>query len=408
MNDAPGKMTAAPVLLVTFDDEFAVELAGSLEGKCPIVHVNPLMKTVHAAIESLCPHVVLFDLKTVKTEEQTIFDVLHSVHMREPDIRNIAIGYRSSTNQVIAAMKSGACDFLDRDAGPEEIEQTIANNLMSPGAHRRGQSGRIIAAVGAKPNEGENALATSLAAYIAASSVDLSVLLLDLDLELTELPIDFDVEITYSLRDALEEHTDLTREMLERVLTRHKSGLYLLPLALRRDSSDEISPQSLASMLGALRSMFDVIVVHASCLRDEVCRPYLIALCDHVLVLVSQRIGAIRAAQDLFGAHAAKESASSPLRLVIPDFESDLEPGASVIERHVGIPLLTTLPPARELLVASHNSGTPSTLYKPRSPYARSVARLAQTLVPECNGARRDLRLNLGSIRRVLGQVSGG
>lgn len=377
MNEIPRPgLQRAPVVLCTFDDAYAARFTRALEHCCPVIHISPLQQSATTTIESMKASIAVFDLHTVKTENQTIFDLMRQLGSRFPAIRKIALGHRSIPDQVIAAMKSGACDFLDRDADPLEIEETILDQASHSVMGEHSRIGHVIAVVGAKPTEHESFLSANLAAHLATLHPDRSILLLDLDLERTELQIDFDVEITYSLHDAIQEHVRLEKAMLERVLTRHKTGLYLLPLTLKRSSNEEVSPQALAGVLGSLRTIFDIVVVDAGCLRHDLCRSYLFSLCDRVLVLVSQQIGSIRAAQELFGEGGPK------VELIVTDYDTDIDLPTSKIGQRVGASIIATLPPSASDLANSHNSGIPLAIQKPKSPYVKAVMRLAQQLVP--------------------------
>ncbi len=383
MNDLPrSHAQRAPVVLCSFDDDYAARFTRALESSCATVHVSPLQDAITSAAETLSPDVIVFDLQTVKTEHQTIFDLIRQLSQTHPQIQKIALGHPTIADEAIAAMKAGACDFLDRDASPAEIEELVLDHLLHASNAPVKRAGNVIAIVGAKPSGHESFLATNLAVQLATTHSEQSVLLLDLDLECTDLPIDFDVEITYSLHDAIQEHLKLERSMLDHVLARHKTGLFLLPLTLKRDSNDEVSPQALASILGSLRSLFDVIVINASCLRNELCRSYLMTLCDHVLVVVLQQIGWLRAAQEQFAPIDIADKSAPRVQLIIADHDDDIDLPIAKINKHVGLPAIATLPPAPADLANSHNAGVPLILAKPKARYSRAVAELAEELFP--------------------------
>lgn len=381
-------------LLVSFDDDFAARFIHAAGASCPTVHVSPLARTVESTIESLRPSVVIFDLQTVKTENVTIFDIITATSQRHPHLKKIAVGYQSVPAQVIAAMKAGAGDFLDRDATESEIAETVARHCRNAPAMASVHSGgRTIVCVGARPNEGEAFLSSNLAAYLATSNPDDDVLLMDLDLEPSELEINFDVEITYTLRDALVEHSQLDKATLFGLMTRHKSGLYLLPLATRQHANEEVTPQELAVALGLLRTLFDTIVINGGCLRNGACQPYLLPLCDNILVLATQELASVRAARDLFGSGARVESRSAR-KLVIGDLDPEIDLAPGQISKHTGIDFMASLPPARVLLANGHNLGTPAVLSHPSSKYAKAVSDIAAQLFPEHAAAKTTTMLN--------------
>ena len=370
-----------PVILVSFDDEYAAHFISELEQACPTVHVSPLQRTLKGSIESFQPSIMVFDLQALKTEDRTIFEIMSSMHDEFPQVRIIALGRQTVPSQVISAMKAGACDFLDREASPQEIRDAIALQLRNVRTLQADRAGRVIALISGRENEGENEIAANLAASIAKKYPKGEVLLLDLTLEDSLLEIEFNVEVTYSVRDAIDELLRLDKPVLMEVLAKHDSGLCLLPLTTRNGRDGEISPQELATLLGALRNFFSFIIINGGCLRDKYCQQYLIPLCDRVLLVCPQTIGAIRAAREIVPDKAANSDQRTKFGLIVSKYEPDVELSPQQIAARFDLPLAGTVPAAWVLLANSHNLGVPLVLSSPANRYARAIRKLADELV---------------------------
>ena len=372
-----------PIVIVSFDDDYAAKFIHELESACPTVHVSPLMRTLQASLEALQPSIAIFDLQAIKTEEHSIFDIMASITEGFPHVRKIALGYQNMSAQVISAMKAGACDFLDREASPQEIRETIVRQLRQSRTTQSERTGHAIALVSGRDNEGESQIVANLAAHIASVTPRSDdVLLLDLNLENSRLEIEFNVEITYSVHDAINELLRLDKPILKNVLARHESGLFLLPLATRNRHDEEVSPQELATLLSTLRSFFAIIVINAGCLRNKYCQPYLIPLCDQILVVCPQLIGSVRDALDIFGDDVRASSPDTKYSLVVSHYDPDIDLAANQVGARIGFPLLASVPRASVALANSHNLGQPLVLSAPRSPYGRAIRHLAQKLLP--------------------------
>jgi pilus assembly protein CpaE len=370
-----------PALIVSFDDKLAVRFSSAVESACTLMHVSPAKRSLESAVKSLNPAVAIFDLHSVKTSDTNIFDLMEEMSELAPDVRKIAIGYQSVTAQVIAAMKAGACDFVDRESNAQEIMDAVLPHLRQSRPRNRPADGaNLIGVVAARQNEGEAAIVSNLAIAIAAAQPNKRVLLVDLGLEASELEISFDVEITYTVRDAVDDVSQQDEPMLDRVLARHKSGVYLLPLATQQHSEDEISSQDLAVVVGTLRRCFDTIVVNAGCLRQKSCQPLLLPLFDRVLIVVSQEIGSVRAARECFAA-AGAEPDSSRFELIVADFDDEIDLSPSLLAKHAGFEVMATLPASHTLLANSHNAGNPLSYSQPRCRYARAITELASRLI---------------------------
>jgi pilus assembly protein CpaE len=381
MTEVGSVFQQGPVVLVSFDDDYATRFIAELEQACPTIHVSPLQRTLVGSIQSLRPSILVFDLQAIKTEDRTIFEVMSSVHAEFTQCRIIALGRQNNSSQVISAMKAGACDFLDRDASSEEIRDAIALQLINVRAEQTDRAGKVIALISGRENEGENEIAVNLAASVAQKHAQGEVLLLDLTLEDSLLEIEFNVEVSYSVRDALDELLKLDKPVLMEVLAKHETGLRLLPLTTHRGRDGEISPQELATLLGALRNFFSIIMIKGGCLRDKYCQQYLIPLCDRVLVICPQTIGAMRAAREMVPENNANSEIRMKFGLVVSKHETDIELSAHEVGKRFNIPLIGMIPAAWTLLANSHNLGVPLVISAPSSRYARAIRKLTDDLL---------------------------
>jgi len=378
MNRIRTHMQQHPIVIVSFDDDYAGRFTRELQDAFPTLHISPLIRTLQASMESLRPSIAVFDLQTIKTEDHSIFEIMSSMSAAFPHVRKIALGNQNMPAQVIAAMKAGACDFVDRNASAEEIREVIARQMGQVRIRQNEQAGRILALVSGRENEGENEIAANLAVHIASNRPKGDILLLDLTLEESQLEIEFNVEVTYSVRNAIDELLRLDKPALMEVLGTHSSGLCLLPLTTRNRPDDEISPQELATLLSALRNLFSIVIINAGCLRDRHCRPYLVPLCDKLLLVCPQLIGSVRVARDILSDYPMASDEYKKLGLVVSKYDPGIELSAAQIASRIGIPLAATLPTAWVQLANSHNQGVPLVLSAPGSRYARAIRELAQ------------------------------
>ena len=96
-------------------------------------------------------------------EDHTIFEIMESLNQAFPRARKIGLGHQNMPSQIISAMKAGASDFLDRDASPQEIRDTIIWQLNQVRDVRGERAGQVIAVVSGRENEGESEIASNLA-----------------------------------------------------------------------------------------------------------------------------------------------------------------------------------------------------------------------------------------------------
>jgi len=391
-----------PLIFVSFDDAYAARFMRELEGIYPAIHMSPLMRTLQSSMESLQPPIAIFDLQTIKTEEHSIFEIMEKIHIQFPTIRKIALGYQTVPAQVISAMKAGACDFLDREASPQEIKDAVVRQLQQARSTQGQRQGHVIALVSGRENDGENQIAVNLGAHLARAKESGEVLLLDLNLDSSGMEIDLDLEVTYSVRDAIKELLRLDKANLMEVLPQHESGLFLLSLPTAKEHDDEVSPQELATLLSTLRSFFSIIIISAGCLRSKYCQPFLMPLCDQILLVVSQLIGTVKIAREIFHDDILRDNRATSFGLVITRYDADITLTPDQISARLGLPLLGVIPRAWAALANGHNSGVPPVLSAPRSPYSRAIYALGTKLLPDLGVDGPNAKSPLSGITRLV------
>src|SRR5262245_41706867 len=97
-----------PIVIVSFDDDYAARFRRELPSTVPAIHISPLLRSLRASMESLKPSIAVFDLQTIKTEDHSIFEIMASLNEAFPHVRKVALGNQNLPAQVISAMKAGA------------------------------------------------------------------------------------------------------------------------------------------------------------------------------------------------------------------------------------------------------------------------------------------------------------
>ena len=129
------------------------------------------------------------------------------------------------------------------------------------GAHAR--QGRIITVFSPKGGTGKTVTATNLAASFAKYE-GRRTLLLDLDLQFGDAAIMLGLEPAKTIYDLVVAPGELDSEKLAGYITKHTSGLDVLPAPLRPEDAELVTESKLARLLEVARESYDVIVVDTS------------------------------------------------------------------------------------------------------------------------------------------------
>ncbi len=163
-------------------------------------------------------------------------------------------------------MRAGAKEFLPQ---PVRIEDLLRRSVPHGRASRLGKNKKnsrgstVIAVCGATGGVGTTSLAVNLGCALAKDP-DNTVVLVDLDLCLGDADVFLDTIPDYTLVDVAQNVTRLDFTLLKRSLTKHSSGLYLLPRPVQLEDIQLIPPDDLQRVLGLLKATFTHLIIDLS------------------------------------------------------------------------------------------------------------------------------------------------
>jgi pilus assembly protein CpaE len=167
------------------------------------------------------------------------------------------------SEMMLRCMRAGAREFLTFPIAPNAIAEAIVRASARRSATRTGTKadGRLCVFCGVKGGAGVTTMATNFAVSAARES-GTKVLLIDLDLPLGDTGLQLGITPQYSTVDALQNSGRLDANLLSRLVTRHGSGLDVLP-APGNFVPFDLTPDALTKLIQVARQDFDCIVVDA-------------------------------------------------------------------------------------------------------------------------------------------------
>lgn len=166
---------------------------------------------------------------------------------------------------ILRTIRSGAREFLTLPMAAEELSQAIDRvaNQRFGSSKQANRSCQVIALAGATGGVGVTSAAVNLGCVLAEQEQN-SVVLLDLDLALGDADVFLDAVPDYTLADVVQNITRLDIQLLKRSLTKHSSGLYLLPRPVELRDTLEIDRDNLRKVLGLLKASFSHVLIDLS------------------------------------------------------------------------------------------------------------------------------------------------
>lgn len=303
---------------------------------------------------------------------------IHEVAEMVPDAAIFATGQATSAEFVIQVIRAGAAQFLSRPVERDDVLTALdklSRGRRAPTAPR--MSGRIISVFATKGGLGATTLATNLAVCLAGKRPD-RTLLVDFDTRQSDVRTLLSVRSPYSVLDALENLERMDDAYLRGLLTRHESGLMVLPGPAKIERTAP-STEQIQAALEILRSHFVHVVAD---LRHDFDLGTLATLeaSDTVLFLTGPTVSGIRSAAAGIAAFRSFGLNLNKVKVVLMREDT----GGDVTLKHVrealGVPVFWKTPSDYQAVVSAINTGEPVVTASPRSKVSKNLRELADLL----------------------------
>jgi pilus assembly protein CpaE len=159
-------------------------------------------------------------------------------------------------------MRGGAKEFLTQPVKAEDLISALDRISAAKfgTGDGRGRTCHVIAVCGATGGVGSTSLAVNLGCILAREERN-SAVLVDLDMALGDADVCLDSIPDYTLVDVAQNISRLDFTLLKRSLTKHASGLYLLPRPVQLQDTAHVQPDDLTRVLGLLKASFTHMII---------------------------------------------------------------------------------------------------------------------------------------------------
>jgi len=282
---------------------------------------------------------------------------------------------------ILESMRAGAKEFLTEPLKEEDLATALQRvKRQQAGSSVQTAVGcKIIAVGGATGGVGTSSIAVNLACSLAADD-DHSVVLIDLDLALGDADVFLDTIPEYTLADVAQNITRLDLTLLKKSLTRHSSGVHLLPRPVQLEDGQLVTPDSLQRIVGLLRSSFTHIVFDMSKgysgLDMEAIR-----IADDVLMVTQLDLPCLRNVVRLMMTFDDDPTLSDKVKIVVNRVgqatgQISLKKAQETINRDI----YWQVPNDYRIMVEVRNNGVPLLEHAPKAGITTSIHKLADAL----------------------------
>jgi len=313
---------------------------------------------------------------------------------------------------ILEAMRAGAKEFLPQ---PLRIEDLLgALGRISERRFGRGENRprgcQVIAVAGAIGGVGTTSVAVNVGCALAQDKKN-SVVLVDLDLCLGDADVFLDTIPEYTLVDVAQNVTRLDFSLLKRSLTKHASGLFLLPRPVQLEDIPLISAEDLQRVIGLLKATFTHLVLDLSKSYSPIDMVAL-EMATHILLVTQLDLPCLRNIVRLMMSFGEMEGMAEKVKILVN--RVGLDTGQITLKKAcdtIGREIFWQLPNDYRTMIEVRNNGVPLVEQFPKAAITQSIVGLAEGLTSQRRpdgSAEGDRKSGLGRLFNFLSPSNAG
>ncbi|MEM6688108.1 MAG: AAA family ATPase [Planctomycetota bacterium] len=318
---------------------------------------------------------------TLDSDTDTALRLVNDVSASMPKTTILAASSSADGQVILGAMRAGAKEFLTLPLSAEELEGALGRIVQAKfGAVDGGsRSSEVIVISGATGGVGSTSTAVNLASILANDSNN-SVALVDLDLALGDADVFLDSIPDYTLADVVQNVARLDIQLLKKSLTKHSSGLYLLPRPVELADSLSINADSIRKVIGLMKASFTHVVVDVSKGYTSVDMAALEAA-SKVLLVTQLDLPCLRNVVRLMMSFEEFGTLKENVEIVVN--RAGLDSGQISLKKAketLGRDIFALLPNDYRTMVEVRNNGVPLVTQAPKAAITQAIRELADRL----------------------------
>jgi pilus assembly protein CpaE len=206
------------------------------------------------------------------------------------------------------------------------------------------------------------------------------VALVDLDLALGDADVALDLIPDYTLADVALNIDRLDMTFLRRSLSKHSSGLSLLPHPVQLEDVGLIHEDHLQRVIGLLRASYSHLIFDLS-KRFTPTDLAAMRMADVILLVAQLELTSLRNVVRMMHTLGSEEELSDKVKVILTRVGAEeTEITLKKAEETIGQPVFWQIPNDSRSILGSRNAGVPLLQFAPKSKVHQSLVALADTL----------------------------
>ncbi len=322
-------------------------------------------------------------LVVIDSHTDKALDLISSVTESSPECSILVVSGSKDGNLILQAIRAGAKEFLTHPLHVEELLAAlgrISERRFGRSDASKPRGSQVIAVAGSTGGVGTTSVAVNLACAIAKEEVN-SVALVDLDLCLGDADVQLDTIPEYTLVDVAQNVSRLDFALLKRSLTKHSSGVYLLPRPVQWEDISLITAENVQRVLGLMKASFSHLIVDLSKGYTPVDMAAL-ELASDILMITQLDLPCLRNMVRLMATFKEMEGVSDKVKVIVN--RAGLENGQITLKKAqetIGKEIFWQLPNDYRTMIEVRNNGVPLIEQAPKAAITHSITTLSDVLM---------------------------
>jgi pilus assembly protein CpaE len=282
---------------------------------------------------------------------------------------------------LLEVLRAGVKEFIPQPINRAELEEAL---LRFKERHREKKPapvkrGKLITIIGSKGGVGTTTIAVNLAVSLLQVNPDRSVVLVDLNPQFGDAALFLDMEPAHTMGDVAKNIGRLDETFLMSILSKHSSGLYLLPSANAVEEIGLLTPEAAEKTLELLQTMFDYVVIDSGESLAETTLATL-NISPTIFLVCTLTLPVLRNTKRLLNILSHLHYPTDNISIIVNRYEKHTEVSLKDMEEVLGRKAAWMIPNDYFTTMNAINKGQPLFAISGRADVTKNFLKLAQTL----------------------------
>ena len=331
------------------------------------------------------PHLLILEMDE---ERHSTFAHIQWLQTTAPASEIFLTSAHIDTSVVLEALRAGVKEVLPQPLDKEEVEHALQRfrGRYEERSHTRSpepaQGGKLLSVFGSKGGVGTTTIAVNLAIALRAREKGRSVVLVDMNPQGGDVALFLDLQPTHTFTDLAKNLSRLDATLVRSTLSKHASGVSLLPSPTVIDELDSVTPEAAQKTLLLLQAAFEYIVIDCGHVLDETTLAVLnmssaVFLISIVTPLILHKT---RSILDLF---SRLERSTDHVKIIMNRYIKDSYISLKEVERLLTRRPFWLIPNDYMTTMSAINAGEPLAGIAPRASITKNFSRLVASFTAD-------------------------